>query len=378
MWLRVQFERAELKLTWGNDLGPYPSTYTVALDTLKQTVDGIRAQLQRLTNWSRDSDPAGLPGIMRALAVAGSDLRYVLFEPERWNSQDPTTTIETLKTWRSQEYDRGDTRLYITADPDLHIPWGLVYEGDPQEIADAASSIEAFTGFWSLRFNLSAIFSGCTQPASSVTRSRASFRMLSVVNRYEYAFAEANLGGAGYGALNDIVNMPVGVAFTVAEADRKISEATTKDTVFHFFGHGRDGELDLGDDQHINALNFKKMLGRLTDRQQVRGAASCSVVFLNACDSALGQSDYSLRSATARPGLCGLVATEAEVPRDFAARFGLRFLTSMVREGHSIGETMGSLRHDTDLWPLSLLYGCYAALDYRIGPPPEESRGLSI
>jgi hypothetical protein len=64
--------------------------------------------------------------------------------------------------------------------------------------------------------------------------------------------------------------------------------------------------------------------------------------------------------------MSGLIGTEAIVPRDFAALFAIRFLTLMLAQGKSVGESMTQLRHEPGLWPLSLLYGCYAQPDYRI------------
>ena len=365
MWLKVAFEQAELRLTWGNNAGEYPWNYAVNVETLKDATGGVRTALQRVTDWFRGGDPAVLAPVLHGLAEAGAALQFVLFDPRSAGSGagDVTAEMAALSAWRRWEYERGDTELSIVADPDLHVPWGLVYESDPRAIATDAASLDAFADFWSLRYQLSSTFSGCRYDAHRLSRKREAFRMLSVLNRHEYAHAEATLGD-GYRELDEILNLPVGPAFNVTTAERLVDEAVKSDTMFHFFGHGRNGELDLGDRERINVLRFKQMLARLTQR----GSASCNVVFLNACDSALGQSDHSLRSATARPGVCGLVATEAEVPRDFAMRFGLRFLRSIVRDGRSIGETMTALRHDAELWPLSLLYGCYAALDFRIAP----------
>jgi hypothetical protein len=165
------------------------------------------------------------------------------------------------------------------------------------------------------------------------------------------------------------VGLPVGAAFNVEAGDKKIDEAARMDTIFHFFGHCEDGNLVLDKDELIDVIRFKMMMERLTDRNVGRGSAGCSLIFLNACESLLGQSDYSLRSAVARPGICGLVATEAKVPRDWALQFGHRFLQLLVEEGLSVGETMQFLRKEPVFWPISLLYGCYAHPAYRIETP---------
>jgi len=207
------------------------------------------------------------------------------------------------------------------------------------------------------------VFSGSNMSSTKATRRRESFRLLSLLNRDEYKYAANDLGCA-HPSFCTLIGLPVGAAFNVEAGEKKIDEAARMDTIFHFFGHCKEGKLDLGDNEVIDVIRFKMMMERLTDRNVGRSSAGCSLIFLNACESLLGDSDYSLRSAAARPGICGLVATEAEVPRDFALQFGHRFLQLLVDEGHSVGETIGVLREE--LWPLSLLYGCYAHPAYRI------------
>jgi hypothetical protein len=363
MWLKVQSEAGHtLRLSWGNRAGPYPLTYSIATETLKNLARELRTELDGLTGWARSQNAEvrarQLPRLLRLVADAGSRIRYVLF--------DHSDAAE-IEDWLRDEYAAGDKALWITADPDLHLPWGLVFDGDSRAISDQADSIAAFDGFWSLKYSLSTVLSGCEQPRDKVTRSRASFRLLSLINRHAYAQAPSDHRDR-YREFDQLLDIPVGKAFNVEVCDQLIDAAAQKDTIFHFFGHHKDGRLDLGDEQSIDIIKFRMMMDRLTDRRRGRHASSCSLVFLNACESALGESDYSLRSAAARPGLCGLIATETVVPREFALRFGLSLLESIVNQGRSIGETMEALRRDPDLWPLSLLYGCYAYPEYRIAP----------
>jgi len=374
MWLKVQAEAGhELKLNWGNSAGPYPLTYSIGAATLRRAADELREGLHALTEWARSGDPHQLPQLLRQLADSGSRLRYVLFD-----SASEAAKVAELEDWIADEYVAGDTLLWITADPDLHVPWGLVFEGDSNALRDEARSIKDFGGFWSLRYRLSTMFSGCEQPKTKVTRPRDSFRLLSLVNRHEHDNAKSQSGASLHGEFKNFFDIPVGVAYNVQACEQLIEKAAKKDTIFHFFGHGQDGKLDLGNNQKIDVIRFKMMMARLAGLSGDRRVSSCSLVFLNACDSILGESDHSLRTATARPGICGLIATEAIVPRDFAAQFGLSFLQSIVNEGRSIGETMEMLRRDPTLWPLSLLYGCYAYPDYRIAPAPTTANDASL
>jgi hypothetical protein len=362
MWLEVWPEDGQLRLKWGNSAGPYPPVYSVAPQTLRAAVDAVSKELASLTEWAKMRDLNQLPVILRAVAEAGAKLKWVLFNARPVNGV--SVDLTNLRQWIEDERLAGDTVLTINADPDLHIPWGFVFDGDWKSINPGAKEPTDFEGFWAMRYMLSAVFNGSNLSATKATRCRESFRLLSLLNRHEYEFAAQDLGAA-HPNFASIISLPVGAAFNVEIADKKIDEAASMDTIFHFFGHCVDGKLVLDEDQLIDVIRFNMMLERLTDRKVGRSIAGCSLIFLNACETMIGESDYSLRAAAARPGICGLVATEAKVPRDFALQFGHRFLQLLVEEGLSIGETMQNLR--TELWPISLLYGCYAHPAYRIG-----------
>ena len=192
-------------------------------------------------------------------------------------------------------------------------------------------------------------------------------RLLSAVNRKVWAdlLASNDPDRDRVNKLKGILDMPVGIAYNVETAEELATSAKQKNTLFHFFGHGRDGALDLGDDA-IDVVKFKMIMERLIDRRADRTTSNCNLVFLNACDTMTGNVSSNFRDAATSRGVTGLVATEAPVPRSFAAKFALLFLQSLFVEGHSIGVTMGRLRHDQELWPLSLLYSCYAPDSYQI------------
>jgi hypothetical protein len=249
------------------------------------------------------------------------------------------------------------------------VPWGLVFDGDldslpteasPAEVASAA----AYGGFWNIKYTLATVLSGCAQPAAKLARPRENFRLLSIIDRHIYASISRDLVD-GAREFDELVRQPVGVAFNLDACERLIEEAAAKDTILYFLGHGTRGEiLHLGEEEEIDSIRLKMWIDRLTKRGG-RSTNSCSLLVLNACESAISADDYSLRSAAARPGICGYIAAEARVPRDFAFSFGHMLLRNLSL-GHSVGESMDAIRHDATMWPMSLLYGCYAYPDYRI------------
>src|SRR5215472_3677650 len=66
------------------------------------------------------------------------------------------------------------------------------------------------------------------------------------------------------------------------------------------------------------------------------------------------------------PGFHGFIATEAEVPSVFASRYGMTFLRHLSRGGQSVGDTFDTLRREGSLFPLNLLYTCFADRDFRL------------
>lgn len=359
MWLKLSKAGQDgARLLWGTDDGPY-DPYQVGPATLAMACDAVRDALAKLVHAYGSEQPRVRARAMRELASVGSELYFVLFD-----SQDDRVAAHQAREALLQNYAHGDTRLRITGHPDLHIPWALVFEGNPNSILPDAESLDSFNAFWGLKYELSSTLSGYNQPRSKLVRKGEKSKLLSLVHIDEATKAESKLNDELRMAYRTLLERPVGIAYDLESCRQLIEQAVSYDTVLHIFTHQDKGKLDLGDDESISVIKFKMLLDRLTE--QSGDSPSYSLVMLNACGSATGDRDYSFVSAIDRPGMSGLIGTEAIVPRDFAALFAIRFLTLMLAQGKSVGESMTQLRHEPSLWPLSLLYGCYAQPDYRI------------
>jgi hypothetical protein len=150
MWLEAWPEDGQVRFKWGNDAGPHPPVYSVAPQTLRQAAEEVSQRLSGLTEWAKTRDPDQLCARLTPVAEAGARLEWILFDPRQVGGVPVDLT--NLKQWIADERSAGDTVLTINADPDLHVPWGLVFEGDWSAIKPGAKECANFKGFWALRY----------------------------------------------------------------------------------------------------------------------------------------------------------------------------------------------------------------------------------
>lgn len=364
MWLEVaKSANGGTSLRWGNSVGPYPKSYEVGAASVVHATRKVRDALVALTSWSINSDEERLPPVLLAVASAGYELRECLFTSIK--DQDVATQV---MEWVKEQVAAGDSTLRITSDSSIHIPWGLVYDEDPESAPPASAEPRGYDAFWCLKYSLSTTLGGYTHSKTKLTRHAQRARLLSLVNREVLGGIQAGPSFDLKDKFEELIKQKIGAAFDLRSCKKIVERSGAGDTIFHFFGHQHDSQLDLGVDGKISLREFRNLIDQIT---LTGGGPSSSfgLVFVNGCDGAWGDADYSLFAVAHQPGMCGLVSTESLVPFDFAAKFSVRFLDALLRGGKSIGEAMDSLRRDAKLWPLSLLYGCYAQPDFRISAP---------
>ena len=93
------------------------------------------------------------------------------------------------------------------------------------------------------------------------------------------------------------------------------------------------------------------------------------LLILNCCLSAAGGEGGSLLSAAARRGFCGLVGTESEILNSYALRCGTRLMWELCAHGLPLGAALEAMQSAEDLFPLNLLYTCYAQRDFQLQRP---------
>lgn len=339
--------------------------YSIGAQSLQKAAQSVRNQLERLSCCVNEDAKASRRDVLTDLAKAGKVLRSRLFDDPAKKKE-----IRALEA-RIAQSSIDDRKLMIYADASIGIPWGLMYDGEVPSAAPGASpeqEIAEFGGFWCPKYRLSALSALFPRDPRQWKRPRANFGMLSLINRDVKAKLAADLPQDAYAEFCGMLN-PVGEAKNFEESLEVLENTQNTDMIVHFLGHQSDQTLILGEGSTISFDDFSQLLDGLTERDHAGAQLPCGLVFLNGCESAVGEKDFSLRRHTSRREICGAIATESIVRRKYAVLFGFRFLKLLVMQGKTIADTMEELHHDSALWPESLIYGCYAHPDFCIESP---------
>lgn len=339
--------------------------YLIGAEALRTAAKSVRDQLDLLSRNISSGVKASYGDVLVELAKAGRTLRNRLFNDP--GKKKETRTLEACIAMCSAN----DRKLQIYADASIGVPWGLLFDGPiPLRAANAApeQEINEFGGFWCLKYRLSALSASFPRSPEQWKRPRSNFGMLSLINKEVKALLSADLPKEEYEEFCAMLN-PVGEANGFDESLQLLENTPNTDMIVHFLGHHSNQTLILGESNNITFDDFSQLLDGLTEHGIPSPQLPCGLVFLNGCESAVGEKDLTLRWHTSRRELCGTIATESIVRRSYAVVVGFRFLKLMVMEGKTIADTMEVLHHDRMLWPESLIYGCYAHPDYCIEPP---------
>lgn len=354
MWLSVlNGDTSKINLQWGGQRGGF-NWIPIGNESLLAPAQRAREALEVLVSlWGTDEDLG--PGL-RALARAGADMYYALLPVKK------NLDAKRVQTWLRQQTE---LKLAITCEESIHIPWSLVFDGNYDSIQQRGTSLDDYPEFWGMKYSLSCSSIGYAETEAQLVRDIDAARMLHLVDPKVFERALRSMSPESRAKLEALMKHPVGRAESVSQCKELIGEAASYDTIFHFFGHHSNGFLLTGDgeDEFLTVETFGRLLDDLYSGDATGN--SYGLVMLNACGTADGKMDYSFASAANRDGVCGLISTEARIPRDFAAEFGLAFLAMLIGGDRSVGEALAQLRQDKHFWPLSLSYGCYAHPDYR-------------
>ncbi|MCZ6652184.1 MAG: hypothetical protein O7D91_04070 [Planctomycetota bacterium] len=344
-----------IKVTWFADVGKHPS-FELHRRQVESVVKGCREALEALTDEFMGTLNPSFGPALRRLAEEGSRLHYLLFDGVATQREEARKILDWLNGLE------GSVRLTISADSAVHIPWTLVYHGDPQDISDDATSVEDYNAFWALRYVLSVVYTGMTPRVLNKPRKRDTFKVLSVLSRAEYEQACTALTDDESAFLDELLERPVGKTFSWPACRQRWNETSTTDCLFHVFAHASGTGIQLSPDENLDVVDFKRFFSRKATATP--GEGRYCVVFLNGCSTAVGDLDNAFINATAEPGFCGFIGAEAPLPVEFAIRFGAAFMYLLLERGLTVVSAIDRLRRQH--WPLGLIYGCFAHPSFHV------------
>jgi hypothetical protein len=142
------------------------------------------------------------------------------------------------------------------------------------------------------------------------------------------------------------------------------------DSVIYVFGHS-NGELIALKDNCDDSIHGILPVSQFSENfRKAERTTSASIVVLNGCRTSAPTSadpwPPSFLKATRGPGFYGFVGTEAQVPNDRACLFGAHLLKRLRSGTETLGQAFDELRSDPDLFPLSLVFTCFANREFRL------------
>jgi len=357
-----------LKVVWRSPAADVAS-YQIDFNRLMNRSAEVRDRLHNLitTAMKNRSDHQSLRlGLeLKELARAGRKLRDAIFFAEAgYNDEEGFEAEEWLVSLT-------EVVIHVTIDRQIYIPWGLVYDGDPEILSDEAEdiSIAKFSGFWCLKYRLSTLYNRIRGGIVRNPRTTGEARIVKLVN--EGAWAKA------FNQVSEAEQKLVAAMFRENDISSskdfekiwKTQKKCLETDLLYFFGHADGTALAFRKGDLLTMDDFPEIL-----RRKPPADRPACMVFLNGCHTAIGNDkEGGFLQATAYGGFCGFVGTESEVPDVFALRFANAFLSQLLYTGSKAIEVMDKIRRD--YWPLSLAYNLSCHPDFQFNPhgviPPD-------
>ena len=325
----------------------------------------VREALSALNNYvcgnqtlEEEKDPGwrNYAAIIKTLRQKGQALFSAFLSEEAPRSQELLRVIGGLP--------QGSELRVNCSDDEVSLPLGFVFEGEVGSPIGKPSRAD-FAGFWLDRFKITMLVegSGCGHERRNVNPQ--SLKALYALHRTEVENALPFLGADTISKLKVLTLLPVQQYYNWDTAKRAYAEIRDEDNIVFVFAHSDGDSLEL-DDSSIDCNTFSLML------HKDRDPSHPILLILNCCLSVTGGDGGSLLSAAARKGFCGLVGTEAEILNTYALRCGTRLMWELCFNGRPLGEALDEMQSAPDLFPLNLLYTCYAQRDFQLLRPIDQ------
>lgn len=349
-----ELNRAWCKVQWRAGNYDFPA-YLVDRDALMDAAKEVRRCLDDLVAKAMKSGTTACGRELHAVAKAGYVLRFTLFD-RRAGPQDPKEIEDWLAGFGS------NVRIVFIVAPRIHIPWGLVFDRDPEEPANGDYTIDKsrFENFWALKYQTSTVYDGRPPTANSRRIPGNSLRIIAVINQTVYDQAVQSLSPEEHAWVDSVLKVAGHPAHKESDLIQMWKDSVGQNCLIYFYCHADGSNLALSTD-----LLTPNILRRGLKENAGIGKPT-SLVFLNGCSTASGDPRGGFLEAMGPP-LSGFIGTEAPVPDIFALRFGTELLIKFFRSGSSIRDTVHELRELH--WPLGLLYSVCCYPDITVEPP---------
>lgn len=342
-----------LKIVWNYNDVP-DEAYFIRAQVMKAEAENVRKALQLLVDKGMsDKGQLGPCGKeLRELAKAGQSLHKALFQQKE--GVDAGEIAAWLRDHASDQKAQGNRcQVTFVVDCLVHIPWGLIYDGPIENSSEDASqdSIEDYEDFWCLKFLTCAYY---RRVRASWVRASISSKLGGVFSvHHKSAFDKAVTALVKpQDRVWEWVQEHFGSPFySSKDFFEQWQDRGRQCRLLYFYCHAVASELSLGINDLISSSKFRGNTSLPTTQQ------STCLVFLNGCNTAVGDPGGAFLIATGEFLFCGFVGTETKVPDVFALRFGLAFLYCFLHEGYSVSDTLDYLRRKH--WPLGLIYAAY-------------------
>lgn len=354
--VKVENDR-ELKIVWNDELPWLP--YTISRHAVEDIACEIRRVLAEIVEAGLNNDLKSCAHILKNLAQRGCLLYEALFT-KIGGEADP----QRIRVY----YENLSTPFYLrfSVAESVFVPWGLVYSLDAATVSDEwpddlnKKAWEPYRGFWCFEKQLSTMYYRIPPDAAGVDKDASMLDLVRVIHPKTFQNAVEPLSDHPEDGFLDWLKERYGEPLTTSKALEELWRKNGSHVgLLYFYCHASLTALALGESEKIEA---SRLLLMLSGAERTLDSQGC-LVMINGCSTAVGAASGDFQLATARPGLCGFVGTETDVPDIFALRFSLGLL-HLLFSGLSLGEAMQQMYRDH--FPLSLVYGLYAHPSFRM------------
>jgi hypothetical protein len=350
-----------IKLRWSKDDEPPSKPLRLKSEQLRVRSADVRDALNALNGYvctnqkfeeERDPGWRRYADVLRGLREKGEALHNALLIEDDPRSQELMRAIEELP--------QGAELWVICSDDEVSLPLGFVFEGEVDTPVGKPSRSD-FAGFWLDRFKITMLVEGGGAGPERRSVDPLSLKTLYALHRTEVENALPYLGSDA-AKLKQLTLLPVKDYYNWNTAKRAYANISNAENIVFVFAHSNGDYLHFSDSS-VDCNTFRLHL------HKNRSASHPVLLILNCCLSVSGGEGGSLLSAAARKGFCGLVGTEAEILNTYALRCGTRLMWELCFNGRSLGEALDEMQSAEDLFPLNLLYTCYAQRDFQLLRP---------